>query len=107
MRGEWSPEVGRGESKHPSLPLARAERKPLDQKQKPAPRHRRENQLKEKPALPLARAERKPLDQKKKPAPRHQRANLLKEELALMQIKHLYATALLQKSIFNLKECKK
>ncbi len=69
MRGEWSPEVGRGDSKHPSLPLARAERKPLDQKKKPAPRHRRENQLKEKPALPLARAERKPLDQKKKPAP--------------------------------------
>ena len=33
---------------------------------KSAPRHQRENQLKEKPALPLARAERKPLDQKKK-----------------------------------------
>ena len=48
MRGEWSPEVGRGDSKHPSLPLARAERKPLDQKKKPAPRHQRENQLKEK-----------------------------------------------------------
>ena len=30
------------------LPLARAERKPLDQKEKPAPRHQRENQLKEK-----------------------------------------------------------
>ncbi|MFQ9252405.1 MAG: hypothetical protein ACLR29_14695, partial [Faecalibacterium prausnitzii] len=36
------------DSKHPSLPLARAERKPLDPKKKPAPRHRRENQLKEK-----------------------------------------------------------
>jgi len=48
LRGEWSPEVGRGDSKHPSLSLARAERKPLDQKKKPAPRHRRENQLKEK-----------------------------------------------------------
>ena len=48
LRGEWSPEVGRGDSKHPSLPLARAERKPLDQKKKPAPRHQRENQLKEK-----------------------------------------------------------
>ena len=48
LRGEWSPEVGRGDSKHPSLPLARAERKPLDQKEKPAPRHQRENQLKEK-----------------------------------------------------------
>ena len=47
MRGEWSPEVGRGESKHPSLSLARAERKPLDQKKKPAPRHQRENLLKE------------------------------------------------------------
>ena len=32
----------KGESKHPSLPLARAERKPLDQKKKPAPRHQRE-----------------------------------------------------------------
>ena len=32
LRGEWSPEVGRGESKHPSLPLARAERKPFDRK---------------------------------------------------------------------------
>ena len=42
------PEVGRGDSKHPSLPLARAERKLLDQKKKPAPRHQRENQLKEK-----------------------------------------------------------
>ena len=45
--------------KKPALPLARAERKPLDRKIKPAPRHQRENQLKEKPALPLARAERK------------------------------------------------
>ena len=50
MRGEWSPEVGRGESKHPSLPLARAERKPLDQKKKTAPRHQRENLLKENQA---------------------------------------------------------
>ena len=87
MRGEWGPEVGRGDSKHPSLPLARAERKPLDQKKKHPPRHQRENQLKEKTSLPLPRAERKPFDQKKKPAPRHQRANLLKEELTLMQSK--------------------
>uniref|UniRef100_UPI00402726B7 hypothetical protein n=1 Tax=Faecalibacterium prausnitzii TaxID=853 RepID=UPI00402726B7 len=36
---------GRGDSKHPSLPLARAERKPLDQKKKPAPRHQREKDL--------------------------------------------------------------
>ena len=36
-----------GESKHPSLPLARAERKPLEQKIKTAPRHQRENLLKE------------------------------------------------------------
>ena len=43
MRGEWSPEVGRGESKHPSLPLARAERKPLDLKKKLNPRYQREN----------------------------------------------------------------
>ncbi|MEF2778939.1 MAG: hypothetical protein U0N26_07285, partial [Faecalibacterium prausnitzii] len=75
------PEVGRGESKHPSLPLARAERKPLDRKKKPAPRHQRENQLKEKtsPALWPARSA-KPFDQKKKPAPRHQRENQLKEK---------------------------
>ena len=33
--------------------LARAERKPLDQKKKPAPRHQRENQLKEKNRLCL------------------------------------------------------
>jgi len=50
LRGEWSPEVGRGDSKHPSLPLARAERKPLDQKKKTAPRHQRENLLKENQA---------------------------------------------------------
>ena len=37
--------VQRGESKHPSLPLARAERKPLDQKKKLNPRHKRENPL--------------------------------------------------------------
>ena len=37
--------------KKPALPLARAERKPLDQKKKPAPRHQRENQLKEELAL--------------------------------------------------------
>uniref|UniRef100_UPI003FF02650 hypothetical protein n=1 Tax=Faecalibacterium prausnitzii TaxID=853 RepID=UPI003FF02650 len=67
--------------------------KPLDQKRKPAPRHQRENQLKEKTGsasgprgaqshltkrknqpCALARAERKPLDQKKKPAPRRRRA---------------------------------
>jgi hypothetical protein len=34
--------------KKPALPLARAERKPLDQKRKHPPRHQRENQLKEK-----------------------------------------------------------
>ena len=37
--------------KKPALPLARAERKPLDQKKKPAPRHRRENLLKKELAL--------------------------------------------------------
>ncbi|MFQ8749627.1 MAG: hypothetical protein ACLR9F_02955, partial [Faecalibacterium prausnitzii] len=42
----------------------------LTAREKTAPRHRRENQLKEKTALPLARAERKPFDRKKKPAPR-------------------------------------
>ena len=30
-----------GESKHPSLPLARAERKPFDRKRKHPPRHQR------------------------------------------------------------------
>jgi hypothetical protein len=67
--------------KKPALPLARAERKPLDEKKKPAPRHQRANLLKEKtsPALWPARST-KPLDQKKKPAPRHQRENQLKEK---------------------------
>jgi hypothetical protein len=37
--------------KKPALPLARAERKPLDQKKKPAPRHQRANLLKEELAL--------------------------------------------------------
>ena len=36
--------------KKPALPLARAERKPLDQKKKPVPRHQRENLLKENQA---------------------------------------------------------
>ena len=60
--------------KKTALPLARAERKPLDQKKKPAPRHQRENQLKEKKQLCLwpARSA-KPFDQKKKPVPRCQR----------------------------------
>ena len=63
---------------------------------------------KKKPALRSGpRGAQSHLTERIKTAPRHQRANLLKEELALMQIKHLYATALLQKSIFNLKECKK
>ena len=69
MRGEWSPEVGRGESKHPSLPLARAERKPLDQKKKLNPRYQRENHFwfsfgTQKRTLALT---------KKRSAPRHQR----------------------------------
>ena len=33
---------GGGESKHPSLPLARAERKPFDRKRKLPPRYQRE-----------------------------------------------------------------
>ncbi|WP_434104035.1 hypothetical protein [Faecalibacterium prausnitzii] len=46
--------------KKPALPLARAERKPLDRKIKHPPRHQRENQLKEKnQPYALARAERK------------------------------------------------
>ena len=69
MRGEWSPEVGRGESKHPSLPLARAERKPFDRKKKHPPRYQRENLLKEKPALLQQRFD-----------PRHQRARQSKEK---------------------------
>ena len=35
-----------GESKHPSLPLARAERKPFDRKKKLNPRYQRANLLK-------------------------------------------------------------
>ncbi|MFR3587452.1 MAG: hypothetical protein ACLTV3_14760, partial [Faecalibacterium prausnitzii] len=65
----------------PSLPLARAERKPLDQKKKPAPRHRRENQLKEKtsPALWPARSA-SHLTKRKKHPPRYRRASHLKEK---------------------------
>ncbi|UYJ02243.1 MAG: hypothetical protein OGM65_04235 [Faecalibacterium prausnitzii] len=37
-----------GSKKKPAPPLARAERKPFDRKKKTAPRHQRENQLKEK-----------------------------------------------------------
>ena len=37
--------------KKPALPLARAERKPFDQKKKPAPRHQRANLLKEELTL--------------------------------------------------------
>ena len=86
MRGEWSPEVGRGESKHPSLPLARAERKPLDQKKKLAPRHRRENQLKNSPALWPARSASR-LTKRENLLRATGARNLLKEELALMQSK--------------------
>ena len=85
MRGEWSPEVGRGESKHPSLPLARAERKPLDRKKNLPCATSARTCSKKKPALSLARAERKPLEQKIKTAPRHQRENLLKENQAQLQ----------------------
>ena len=68
MRGEWSPEVGRGESKHPSLPLARAERKPFDRKKKHPPRYQRANLLKENQALlqqrsALRRRRIRPLDE--------------------------------------------
>ena len=59
LRGEWSPEVGRGDSKHPSLPLARAERKPFDRKKNIPRATSARTSLKKKPALPLARAERK------------------------------------------------
>ncbi|MBS6541922.1 MAG: hypothetical protein KH336_10075, partial [Faecalibacterium prausnitzii] len=73
LRGEWSPEVGRGDSKHPSLPLARAERKPFDRKRKLPRATSARTSSKKKPALPLARAERKPLDRKRKHPPRHRR----------------------------------
>ncbi|MFQ7460782.1 MAG: hypothetical protein ACLRNJ_06515, partial [Faecalibacterium prausnitzii] len=55
--------------------------KPFDQKKKPAPRHQRENQLKEKtsPALWPARSA-SHLTKRKKPAPRYQRENQLKEK---------------------------
>ena len=56
------------ESKHPSLTLARAERKPLDRKKKHPPRHQRENLLKENQALlqqcsALRRRRIRPLDE--------------------------------------------
>ena len=71
MRGEWSPEVGRGESKHPSLPLARVERKPFDRKKKHSPRYQRAIQLKENQALLQQRFN-----------PRHQRETPLKEKIS-------------------------
>ncbi len=37
----------------------------MTKRNKTAPRHQRENQLKEKTSLPLPRAERKPFDRKK------------------------------------------
>ena len=57
-----------GESKHPSLPLARAERKPFDRKKKLNPRHQRANLLKENQALlqqrsALRRRRIRPLDE--------------------------------------------
>ena len=66
--------MGRGESKHPSLPLARAERKPLDQKKKHPPRYQRENHFwfsfgTQKRTLALM---------KKRFNPRHQRAENLR-----------------------------
>jgi len=66
--------------KKPALPLARAERKPLDQKKKPVPRHQRENQLKEKnqPRLWPARSA-KPFDRKRKLTPRYRREMPLKK----------------------------
>ena len=69
--GEWSPEVGRGESKHPSLPLARAERKPFDHKRKPAPRHQREIPLKGNSALLQQQADRPRARKNKKQKPPH------------------------------------
>ncbi|MFQ9188961.1 MAG: hypothetical protein ACLR3V_06070 [Faecalibacterium prausnitzii] len=45
--------------KKPALPLARAERKPLDQKKNQPRATSARTSLKKKPALPLARAERK------------------------------------------------
>ena len=63
MRGEWSPEVGRGDSKHPSLPLARAERKPFDRKKNiPRATSARNRLKKNKPYCNIALT------------PRHQRA---------------------------------
>ena len=74
MRGEWSPEVGRGESKHPSLPLARAERKPLDRKKNIPRATSAKSHLKKKSALLQQRFN-----------PRHQREIQLKENQALLQ----------------------
>jgi hypothetical protein len=55
--------------------LARAERKPLDQKKKPAPRHQRENQLKEKTSSASGpRGAQSHLTERIKSAPRHRRA---------------------------------
>ncbi|MFR6093351.1 MAG: hypothetical protein ACLUIR_08640, partial [Faecalibacterium prausnitzii] len=60
----------------------------LTERIKPAPRHQRENQLKEKTSPASGpRGAQSHLTERIKPAPRHRRANLLKEELALMQSK--------------------
>ena len=67
-----------GESKHPSLPLARAERKPFDRKKKLNPRYQRENHFwfsfgTQKRTLALMQ---------KRSAPRHQRVNSLDRKLS-------------------------
>ena len=78
--------------KKPALPLARAERKPLDRKKNLPCATSARTCSKKKPALSLARAERKPLEQKIKTAPRHQRENLLKENQTQLQKSFARAT---------------
>ena len=69
------------ESKHPSLPLARAERKPLDHKRKHPPRYQREKDF----WFSFGTHKRTLALMKKCFNPRHQRARPLKETLALLQ----------------------
>ena len=71
--------------KKPAPPLARAERKPLDQKKKPAPRHQRESLLKEKtsPALWPARSASYLTERKTSPAPPAREPAQRKKQLCL------------------------
>ena len=70
-----------GESKHPSLPLARAERKPFDRKKKLNPRHQRENHF----WFSFGTQKRTLVLMKKRSNPAHRRVKLFIRKLNLAQ----------------------